>query len=292
MKAVRCSNGHWYDSETYDKCPHCGESLVRTESSASEVKSERTAKKGFSSLFRKNRENEKEQPSTKKDSPITNTNNQKNSQTSAISDDITERFFADIDDEKTVSMFDNSNVANENSEVSEDTSVNAELGSSIKKSTSEPLSDAVQRISAMEDGKTLSYFNAMTTQIDNTSVIGEKPNISEPVVGWLVCIGGAHTGESFQLYVGRNTIGRNDSNKVVLRSDRSVSRENHATIIYEPKKREFYLQTGNTEGLIYLNEHFVDGTQLIKFKDVIEMGSSKFMFIPLCGEDFSWEKYI
>ena len=92
--------------------------------------------------------------------------------------------------------------------------------------------------------------------------------------------------------MGKNTIGRSDSNKVVLRLDRSVSRENHATVIYEPKKREFYLQTGNTDGLIYLNENFVDCAQPIKAKDVLEMGTSKFVFVPLCGEDFSWEQYI
>ena len=27
MKAIRCLNGHWYDSEIYDKCPHCGASV-------------------------------------------------------------------------------------------------------------------------------------------------------------------------------------------------------------------------------------------------------------------------
>ena len=25
MKAVRCSNGHWYDFEIYNRCPKCGQ---------------------------------------------------------------------------------------------------------------------------------------------------------------------------------------------------------------------------------------------------------------------------
>ncbi len=292
MKAVRCPNGHWFDSESYDKCPHCGQNVEKNETKTSEIKPDKPQKKGLSSIFKKNRGNEKEQPQNIKETPIASYEISKKSQTSNTSDDVTERFFADIDDEKTVSMFENSNDLVGQSEASSSSLPYTEVDGTVKKVISEPLSDAVQRVSAMEDGKTLSYFNAMTTQKNTTDGLNETPNAQDPVVGWLVCIGGLHTGEAFQLHVGKNAIGRSDSNKVVLRLDRSISRENHATVIYEPKKREFYLQTGNTDGLIYLNENFVDGSQLIKTKDVLEMGTSKFIFVPLCGEDFSWEQYI
>lgn len=143
----------------------------------------------------------------------------------------------------------------------------------------------------MDEGKTLSYFYAMTNQDDanGTTTVNKA---SAPVVGWLVAISGVHLGESFQLYVGKNTIGRSDGNKVVLGLDQSVSRDNHATIIYEPKRREFHLQSGNSDGLIYLNDSFVNGSQIVKEKDTLEIGSTKLIFIPLCGTDFSWEQYM
>ena len=31
MKAIRCANGHWYDAESYEKCPHCGEECQTTQ---------------------------------------------------------------------------------------------------------------------------------------------------------------------------------------------------------------------------------------------------------------------
>lgn len=292
MKAVRCPNGHWFDSETYDKCPHCGETIEKNEPQASVTNPEKNKKGGFASIFKKSKSKESEQQKTKNDIHITTNEQTNKSQTSNTADEVTERFFSDIDDEKTVSMFEKSDNDSSQSKVIPPSLVVADEKNSINKSTSEPLSDAVQRVSAMEEGKTLSFFNAMTTQKDESDDAHEEIKMAEPVVGWLVCIAGSHKGESFQLFVGKNTIGRSDTNKVILKYERSISRENHATIIYEPKKREFYLQTGKTDGLIYLNDNFVDGTQIIKVKDVLEMGTLKFVFIPFCGEDFSWEQYI
>ena len=287
MKAVRCSNGHWYDSETYDKCPHCGQTNTATQTHPESAVKEN--KKGFS-LFKKGKKDKIDTAPAVVEDKTASVSPAKSS-SPATHDEVTERFFADIDDEKTMSMFesgDTSDVAASSSAVK--FPVEGGLGDQ-KKSTSEPLATAVQRVSAMEDGKTLSFFNAMTNQ-GNASGTTNVNKTSEPVVGWLAAISGIYLGESFKLYVGRNTIGRSDGNKVVLGLDQSVSRENHATIIYEPKRREFYLQSGNSDGLIYLNDSFVNGSQIMKEKDILEIGSSKFIFIPLCGTDFSWEQYM
>lgn len=286
MKAIRCSNGHWYDSETYDKCPHCGQptSVIVTVSN----QDEKAKKKGFS-LFKKEKSNKKSVTTTTVDNAEA-TDSKVKSTASVTNDEVTERFFADIDDDKTMSMFEANEVAKSiplSSELSVDKSKLSQ-----KNGVSEPLSAAVQRASAMDEGKTLSYFNAMTTLNASSPDAMKVHNASDPVVGWLVAVSGVHFGESFQLYVGKNTIGRSSSNKVVLGLDQSISRENHATIIYEPKRKEFYLQSGIADGLIYLNDSFVNGSQLMKSKDILEIGSSKLILIPLCGIDFTWEQYM
>lgn len=160
------------------------------------------------------------------------------------------------------------------------------------KVTSEPLAAAVQRISAMDEGKTLSYFNAMTAEKEAAAGSANIAKTVEPVVGWLVAVSGPHFGECFQLYAGRNSIGRSVTNKLVLELDQSVSRDAHAIIIYEPKRRQFYLQSGNADGLVYLNDAFINGSEIMKNKDIVELGASRLVFVPLCGEDFSWEQYI
>lgn len=282
MKAIRCSNGHWYDSETYDKCPHCGQANTAIQTHSE--KNVKESKKGFSLLKKGKKNKTGDATVVEKHKPTTVSMAKR--QSSATHDDITERFFADIDDDKTMSMF-------EPGDISGATIKSSVLRSDVvqKKTPSEPLAASVQRVSAMDEGKTLSYFNAMTNQGDDVGTTSAN-KMSEPVVGWLVAISGVHIGESFQIYVGKNTIGRSDENKVVLGLDKSVSRKNHAIIIYEPKRREFYLQSGNSDGLIYLNDSFVNGSEIMKNKDTLEIGSSKLIFIPLCGTDFSWEQYM
>lgn len=114
---------------------------------------------------------------------------------------------------------------------------------------------------------------------------------SEPVVGWIVCIEGNEFGKPFQIVSGKNSIGRHKENSIVI-NDKSVSREKHAFIIYEPKKRNFYVQPGEGSQLTYLNDENIMEAKPLKKNDIIEIGSGKYIFIPLCSEEFSWEDYI
>lgn len=146
------------------------------------------------------------------------------------------------------------------------------------------LKEAIRNAVSGNDGRTIGFFSMGSTE--------EIQNDSEPVVGWLVCVKGKHFGESFQIYAGRNAVGRGVANKIILSKDNSVSREKHAWITYEPKHREFFLQPGESSGLSYLNgENIMTATKL-KAKDTLEFGDGMYLLIPLCGDDFSWEEYI
>ena len=127
----------------------------------------------------------------------------------------------------------------------------------------------------MDDAKTVSYFS---------TALG-----AEPVVGWLVCIEGAHYGESFQLKSGRNFIGRNANMDVVLSGDMSVSRERHAIVIYEPKAKCFIAQAGDARELFYLNDKVVLNNEMMNTYDILSVGDEKLLFVALCGPEFCWE---
>ena len=71
-----------------------------------------------------------------------------------------------------------------------------------------------------------------------------------------------------------------------------MSREKHAMVIYEPKKRNFYIQPGDSSGLTYLNDDYITESKRLAAKDILEIGDCQFVFVPLCGDDFSWEDYI
>lgn len=118
---------------------------------------------------------------------------------------------------------------------------------------------------------------------------GGKPG--EPVVGWLVCIGGVNFGKSYELRKGKNFIGRSRTMDVVLEGDTSVSRDKHAIVLFEPKKRQFIAQAGESRELFYVNDDVVLTPLLIKHSDVLTIGDTKLMLIPLCGENFCWEDF-
>lgn len=139
-----------------------------------------------------------------------------------------------------------------------------------------PLKSAIQNADSMP--KTVAYYNL--------------PSDSEPVVGWLVCIKGDYLGESFNLKSGRNNIGRAGNMDIVLAKDGRVSRDRHAAVVYEPNKREFLVQSGESSGLTYLNGELLMGFKPFVQDDKLTVGGCEFLFKPLCGADFSWDQYI
>ena len=107
----------------------------------------------------------------------------------------------------------------------------------------------------------------------------------------MVCVDGANglKGRDFKLKVGRNFIGRDNDMDVCLRNENSVSRQQHAIIIYEPKQNVFLAQPGNTKELTYLNDEVVLVPKVMKKNDVLQVGNVTLMLVPFCDDAFKWE---
>jgi len=112
----------------------------------------------------------------------------------------------------------------------------------------------------------------------------------DPVVAWLVCIKGPSRGRDYRVRSGRNGIGRSEAMDVQISGDDTVSRENHAFLVYEPRKRIFSIRPGDGRGLVYLNGDEVTQATDISAYDKIEMGETQLLFVPLCGEKFNWDQ--
>ena len=320
MNVIKCKNGHFFDGDTYSTCPHCGEEPAIANNSVSAVKEE---KKGFWSRKKKDTDSS-EQMSTLK-SPVSQmplndfccdedkktdvmeykainkpqdvsvpilgknptldfwqTSPQSDNETNHVGVEETIVTEEVIEEKKPIEIKGDDRVQ----QIVEETSQQPQVSS---------LREAIKNASANTEGKTMSYFSSATSSASAASVSADqsKPNTStEPVVGWLVCVAGVHFGECFSIYAGKNSIGRNGDNRIVIPSDNSISRSKHALIVYEPKKRNFYLQPGDSSGLTYLNDDYITESHKITLRDIIELGDSKFMFIPLCCETFSWEDYM
>jgi hypothetical protein len=122
----------------------------------------------------------------------------------------------------------------------------------------------------------------------HTVAVFKKKLGVDPVVGWLVCVSGPDRGRDYRIRSEKNSVGRSDSMDICVRGDETISREDHAYVVYEPKKNIFRIQTGLSRGLIYLNGEEVTSSENLAAYDRIEMGESAFLFVPFCGEGFQW----
>lgn len=109
-----------------------------------------------------------------------------------------------------------------------------------------------------------------------------------PVCGWLVCIEGARIGRDYKIKDGKNFVGRGDDMDIQILGDNDISRKNHTIIVYDAKKKNTVILPGDAAGIAYLNQEAVYvPTELMPY-DTIELGRSKFVFVPFCGEHFEW----
>ena len=113
---------------------------------------------------------------------------------------------------------------------------------------------------------------------------------NDPVVGWLVCLAGPDRGRDFRLHAEKNFIGRAPNMDVCVAGDETVSRERHALVIFDPKKQIFWAVPGDAAGLVYLNGDIVHSPTQMKHDDVLEVGQTKLVLIPFCGEKYSWSR--
>ena len=112
---------------------------------------------------------------------------------------------------------------------------------------------------------------------------------SDPVVGWLVVIDGYGKGSSLVIGYGVNGIGRDRDERISLPfGDEQISRKGHAYLTYDGKNKKFFLQHGQGVNLTYLNEQAVLQVVELNGREVIGIGETKLVFVPFCGESFSW----
>lgn len=318
MNRVICVNGHFYDGDKYASCPHCAEGAPAIEPSHFAVV-QTDSQSQISSEGVDNKKKDKEKKGLfgrKKDSKAFG-------DTIISEDDIkTERLSPEESSISFVSQAENMNsdvaqtpisqtnvqsmVENTEPIVREGVTPYVQPVSAPIQSTPVPVqptptpvqagSSQVQSVSvtpkqapslqsalvqaadarkkAADEGKTIGYFSTGS---------------SEPPVGYLICIKGEDFGKGFSLKSGSNSIGRSQSMDVVV-MDPKVSRDKQAYVMYEPRKREFYVRPGESSSLCYYNDEMLMSPTKIEPYDKIVLGDTVLMLIAVCSEKFSWDE--
>ncbi|WP_183279757.1 FHA domain-containing protein [Clostridium fungisolvens] len=156
-------------------------------------------------------------------------------------------------------------------------------------SKTRPLSESGSEISKTRPLGVNQHNNVVQGDREKTVALMKEAIGVDPVVGWLVCIEGADKGRDYRIHGERNFMGRSEKMDICIRGDETISRDTHAVISYDSRRNTFRLYQGDAKGIVYLNDEEVVTAVLLKPYDTIELGKSKLLFIPFCGELFKWE---
>ena len=139
-----------------------------------------------------------------------------------------------------------------------------------------------------DESKTMSFNDAD----DDVATVSFYSGVmqAEPVVGWLVCMNGRDAGRDFRIKAGRNTIGRANTNDIVLRSDLTVARDKHAEIVYDHVSNRTFIVSVNSTEVLVGGEVVTVPTEL-RDRARVRIGETDFVFAAFCSGSFSWDTY-
>ncbi len=114
----------------------------------------------------------------------------------------------------------------------------------------------------------------------------------DPVVGFLVVVGGPGLGAFRPIYEGNNTIGRTQANRIPFDfGDDSISAEEQAYLRYDSADRSFlFVPNLAKTNVVSVNDKRPAGAVELKAMDVIVLGRTQAAFVPFCGADFDWSE--
>ena len=129
------------------------------------------------------------------------------------------------------------------------------------------------------------------TQFDDIPVVNEAGETIRPATGWLVCIKGPTRGSDYRIYQGYSYIGRDPMQNQVVIPDNHISSVPSARVLYEEKSRKFFInETNGARNPVYLNDELFTGRVELHAYDIIKLGNTSLLFVPLCTEKFAWEE--
>jgi hypothetical protein len=131
-----------------------------------------------------------------------------------------------------------------------------------------------------------------------TQVVRGKPKVArasfeqDPVVGWLVVVGGPGLGAFRPIYEGNNAVGRGSDQRIPIDfGDNTISSTEQAYIRYDSIDRSFlFVPNLAKTNVVAINNKKPTGAVKLELMDVITMGRTQLAFVPFCGEEFDWSE--
>jgi hypothetical protein len=114
----------------------------------------------------------------------------------------------------------------------------------------------------------------------------------DPVVGFLIIVGGPGLGSFRPIFEGNNTVGRSPENRIPINfGDDAISNEAQAYVRYDSSDRSFlFVPNLAKTNVVSVNDKRPAGPVSLQPMDVITLGRTQVAFLPFCGSDFDWSE--
>ncbi len=159
-----------------------------------------------------------------------------------------------------------------------------------------PAAEAARAVAAQRPETTMRLRGgggAVRTQLVRGRVQVAKTEFhQDPVVGWLVVVGGPGLGAFRPIYEGNNSMGRAKTQRIPIDfGDDTISSEEQAYIRYDSADRSFlFVPNMAKTNVVSINSKKPTAAVALSGMDVITMGRTQLAFIPFCGDDFDWSE--
>jgi hypothetical protein len=149
----------------------------------------------------------------------------------------------------------------------------------------EPLPDAAERNDPVS-------APPRTQLVRGRSTVKRTEFHQDPVVGWLVIVGGPGLGAFRPIYEGNNTIGRAVTQRIPLDfGDDAISNEEQAYLRYDSIDRKYLLVPNLAKtNIVAVNEKKPTGAVELSAMDLVTVGRTQLAFVPFCGMEFDWSE--
>ena len=306
MRMQRCPIGHFYDADNFQECPHC-ERLKAEGNWRNAVNDDSSSTNGVDQEVEKTPSFQPEITVSYHQNEIFETEAQippPDIEVQAIQ--TTPSFLANMDISNHTNEAVNENIESVATPIEDTSAQITENDIPVTETQVQSIEPVVQQSNtfiqtaayAQSDTEKFSYEEDQispeavqsNSSSEKTFRLLQSETGKDPTVGWLIVLNGEHYGEDFRWRSDRNYIGRNEDMDIALTGEKSVSRNKHVIISFEPRKQVFFAQPGESRKLFYLNDEVVLAPVFLKRNDVLTIGEVELMFIPLCDEKFTWKK--
>ena len=139
-------------------------------------------------------------------------------------------------------------------------------------------------------GATAAGSAARTQLVRGKHKVSRQQFHQDPVVGWLVIVGGPGLGSFRPIYEGNNTVGRSANQRIPLDfGDDAISSEEQAYVRYDSSERSFlFVPNMAKTNVVAINDKRPTSAVTLQAMDVIMMGRTQLVFVPFCGSEFDW----